>query len=139
MSAGGEAMMAEAEQLPRSVRRGPKITVACPCGERRYLAYGERWACEKCGRRWDTNQIPVEQYAALRATQLRYRRVPMVISVVALACIVAGVLAGKALGGVIIVAIAATTWSMFFRPLHRRKYRSAMAELPTWSLKPDKD
>ncbi len=132
--------MATMEQRPpRTVRRGPKITVSCPCGEVRYLSYGEQWTCEKCGRRWDTNQIPIEQYAALRATQLRYRRVPMAISVVALACIVAAVVVGKALGGVIIVAIAATTWSMFFRPIHRRKYRSAMADLPTWSLKPDRD
>ena len=125
--------------LPRSVRRGPPITLTCDCGERRHLHYGERWTCEECGRRWDTNQIPVEQYAALRATQLRYRRVPMVISVLALACIVAGVVAGKALGGVIIVAIAATTWSMFFRPIHRRKCRSALADLPSWSLKPDRE
>jgi hypothetical protein len=139
MSARGENVTIMTEQPPRAARRGPKITVACPCNERRYLSYGERWTCEKCGRRWDTNQIPVEQYVALRATQLRYRRVPMMISVVALACIVAGVLVGKALGGVIIVAIAATTWSMFFRPIHRRRYRSAMAELPSWSLTPDKD
>jgi hypothetical protein len=135
--AGAVTIMAE--PLPRAARRGPKITVSCPCGERRYLNYGERWKCEQCGRRWDTNQIPLEQYTALRATQLRYRRIPMAISVVALACIVAGVVVGKALGGVIIVAIAATTWSMFFRPIHRRKYRSAIADLPIWSLKPDRE
>ena len=117
--------------------RGPKITVSCRCGEKRYLSYGERWTCESCGRTWDTRQIPVEQYAAIRATQLRYRRVPLVISVVALACIVAGVLVGKALGGLIIVAIAGTTWSMFFRPIHSRKYRAALAQLPTWTLTPE--
>lgn len=128
-----------ADQPPTVVRRGPKITVACPCGERRYLSYGERWTCERCGRRWDTNQIPLKQYAALRATQLRYRRVPLAIGVVALACIVAGVVVGKALGGVIIVAIVATTWSMFFRPIHRRRYRSALADLPSWSLTPDQE
>lgn len=127
------------QQPPRVIRRGPKITVSCPCGERRYLSYGERWTCEQCGRCWDTNQIPVEQYAALRATQLRYRRVPLIISVLALTCIIAGVVLGKAIGGVIIVAIAATTWSMFFRPIHRRKYRSALADLPSWSLRPDPD
>ncbi len=131
-----------ASQLPsppdeRTRERGPKITVSCHCGERRYLAYGERWRCEACGRSWNTNQIPREQYAAIRATQLRYRRVPLAISVVALACIVAGVLVGKALGGLIIVAIAATTWSMFFRPIHSRKYRAALAQLPTWTLKPE--
>jgi hypothetical protein len=117
--------------------RGPKITVSCRCGQTRYLAYGERWTCESCGRTWDTHQIPPEQYAAIRATQLRYRRIPLAISVVALACIVAGVLVGKALGGLIIVAIAATTWSMFFRPIHSRKYRKALAQLPTWTLTPE--
>jgi hypothetical protein len=117
--------------------RGPKITVSCRCGEKRYLAYGERWTCGACGRTWDTHQIPLEQYAAIRATQLRYRRVPLAISLVALACIVAGVLVGKALGGLIIVAIAATTWSMFFRPIHSRKYRAALAQLPTWTLTPE--
>ena len=117
--------------------RGPKITVSCRCGEKQYLAYGERWTCETCGRTWDTRQIPAEQYAAIRATQLRYRRIPLVISVVALACIVAGVLVGKALGGLIVVAIAATTWSMFFRPIHSRKYRKALAQLPTWTLTPE--
>jgi hypothetical protein len=123
--------------VPRSVRRGPKITVACRCGERRYLNYGERWTCESCGRSWDTTQIPLEQYAAIRSTQLRYRRVPIAISVVALAGVVAAVVAGKALGGLLIVGIVGTTWSMFFRPIHRRKYREALAELPTWTLTPE--
>jgi hypothetical protein len=121
----------------RSVRRGPKITVACRCGEKRYLSYGEQWTCEQCGRHWDTHQIPVEQYAAIRATQLRYRRAPIAISVVALVCVVACVVVGKALGGLIVVAIIATTWSMFFRPIHSRKYRAALAQLPTWTLTPE--
>lgn len=123
--------------LPRSVRRGPRITLSCDCGERHYLHYGERWRCEKCGRTWDTNRIPLEQYAAIRATQLRYRRVPLAISLVSLACIIAAVIAGRALGGLIVVAILATTWSMFFRPIHRRKYRQALADLPSWRIKPE--
>jgi hypothetical protein len=125
-------------QLPRSVRRGPKITVSCRCGEKQYLNYGEDWTCEQCGRHWDTNQIPVEQYAALRTTQLRYRRAPIAISAFALAAVIACVVVGRALGGIIVVAILATTWSMFFRPIHRRKYRQALADLPTWTLTPDK-
>jgi hypothetical protein len=124
--------------LPRAVRRGPKITVSCRCGQKRYLSYGERWTCESCGRSWDTNQIPVEQYAALRSTQLRYRRAPIAIATLALVCVIAAVVIGKALGGLIIVAIIATTWSMFFRPIHSRKYRQALADLPTWTLTPDK-
>ena len=123
--------------IPRVVRHGPPITLTCDCGEQRHLRYGERWTCEGCGKTWNTEKIPMDQYAAIRATQLRYRRIPLVISVLALVCIVAFVIVGKALGGLLIVAIVATTWSMFFRPLHRRKYREALAELPTWTLTPN--
>jgi hypothetical protein len=129
--------MPETSSLPRSVRRGPRITLTCECGERRYLHYGERWRCEKCGRTWDTRRIPLEQYAALRATQLRFRRIPLVISIVVLIAAVASIIAGQAIGGLLLVAVVATTWSMFFRPLHRRKYRAALADLPTWTIKPE--
>jgi hypothetical protein len=129
--------MGESAAVPRSVRRGPPITITCECGEKRHLRYGERWTCEKCGRTWNTNRIPVEQYAAIRATQMRYRRIPIAISIFALAAVIASILVGKALGGVLVIGILATTWSMFFRPLHRRKYREAIAELPTWNIKPE--
>ncbi len=130
-------MARTAQEVPRSVRRGPPITVTCECGERRHLRYGERWRCEKCGKTWNTNRIPVEQYAAIRATQLRFRRIPLAISIVALIAAVASIIAGQAIGGLLLVAVVATTWSMFFRPLHRRKYRAALAELPTWKIKPE--
>ena len=70
-------------------------------GSSRYLRYGERWTCEKCGKTWNTKRIPVEQYAAIRATQLRYRRVPIIISVFALAAVIACILVGKAVGGLL--------------------------------------
>jgi hypothetical protein len=123
--------------VPRSVRRGPPITLTCECGQTQHLRYGDRWTCETCSRSWDTAKIPLDQYAAIRATQLRYRRVPIAISVLALAAVIACIVVGKALGGLLLVAILATTWSMFFRPLHRRRYREALAELPTWEIEPD--
>ena len=125
--------------LPRSIRRGPPITVNCRCGEQRRLQYGERWRCESCGRSWSTLQIPLESYAQLRAVQLRHRRAPMAISVLSLLCIVAGVLLHRALGGLIIVAIVLSTWSMFFRPLYLRRHRTALGELPTWTLTPESE
>jgi hypothetical protein len=129
-------MPAESD-LPRSIRRGPKITIACECGEKRYLHYGERWTCEKCGRTWNTRRIPLEEYAALRRTQLRYRRVPLAVSALALACVIMFVLLGKAVAGLLLVAFAATAWSMFVHPLHKRRYRQALAELPTWKIEPE--
>ncbi|MGH2915185.1 MAG: hypothetical protein ACRDMX_09370 [Solirubrobacteraceae bacterium] len=123
--------------LPRSVRRGPLITLACDCGEHRQLRYGERWTCQGCGKTWSTTRIPIDQYAAIRATQLRYRRVPMALSLLALACIVAFVIVGKAFGGLIVIALLASTWTMFFRPLHRRRHREALAKLPSWKIDPE--
>jgi hypothetical protein len=123
--------------LPRSVRRGPLITLTCKCGEVRYLRYGERWKCEKCGRSWNTLRIPLEQYAEIRRTQLRFRRVPLAISVLSLACLVAFVVIGRAVGGLILVGFAATAWSMFVRPLHKRRYRKALAKLPSWEIEPE--
>ena len=64
-------------EAPGTVLRGPPIAVTCECGEKRDLRYGEEWTCESCGRRWDTNQIPVEQYEAIRRTQLRFRVLPV--------------------------------------------------------------
>jgi len=125
------------DALPRSVRRGPLITLTCKCGERRDLRYGERWTCEKCGRSWNTLRIPLEQYAEIRRAQLRFRRVPLAISVLSLVCLVAFIVIGRAVGGLILVGFAATAWSMFVRPLHKRRYRKALAKLPSWEIEPD--
>jgi hypothetical protein len=136
-TAGSLTEVSSDAELPRAIRRGPPITVTCQCGERRYLHYGERWTCEKCGRRWNTRSIPLEEYAALRRVQLRYRRIPLLVSLVSLACVIVFVVLGKAFGGLIVVAFAATAWSMFVRPFHKRRYREQLAKLPTWKIEPD--
>ena len=73
---------------PRSVRKGPLITVKCECGERRDLRYGEQWRCEGCGRRYDTRKIPIEEYAAIRRAQIRYRMFPLLAGVLLLLAVV---------------------------------------------------
>ena len=72
-------------EQPGAVFGGPPITVTCKCGEKRELKYGEEWTCESCGRRWDTNQIPAEQYRAIRNTQLRFRVLPVAYGLAVLA------------------------------------------------------
>ncbi|MGI8714793.1 MAG: hypothetical protein ACR2NR_16750 [Solirubrobacteraceae bacterium] len=62
---------------------------------------------------------------------------PIAISALALVCVIVCIAVGKALGALLLVAIVATTWSMFFRPIHRRQYRAAIAELPSWEIEPD--
>jgi hypothetical protein len=63
---------------PGWILRGPPIAVTCECGGKRDLRYGEIWSCERCGKRWNTRQIPAEQYQLIRRTQLRFRLLPVV-------------------------------------------------------------
>lgn len=123
--------------LPRSVRRGPLITIKCECGETRKLKYGEEWTCETCGRHWNTNKIPMEQYAEIRRTQLRYRRVPLAVSAAALISVVVFIVIGEFARGLIVVALIATAYNLFARPVYKRKYLEAAANLPKWELEPD--
>jgi hypothetical protein len=123
--------------LPRSIRRGPPITVGCECGERRDLHYGERWTCEKCGRRWTTLSIPLEEYAALRRTQLRYRWIPLIMAAFVIASLIVLILVGRAFGGILIAALAAVGWSTYGRPIWKRRYLKAIADRPTWKIEPE--
>ena len=131
------AMAAPPAALPRAVRKGPPITVKCECGERRELRYGERWRCEGCGRSYDTNRIPVEEYASLRRDRVRNRVLPSAIFV-ALACIVlVFVLIGRPLAAVLIVPLVAFVWGTFIRPGRRRRQLRAIAERPRWKIGAD--
>ena len=125
-------------ELPRSVRKGPPITVTCECGQKRDLQYGEQWKCEGCGRRYDTRKIPVEEYAAVRRTQLRYRLIPLVAGLVLLAAMIVFFIAGSAFTALVLVAFVGASWVMFVRPFFRTRYRKSLGKsLPTWNLKAD--
>jgi Flp pilus assembly protein TadB len=116
--------------------RGPPITVRCECGEFRYLAYGERWRCERCGRTWDTGRIPEEDYAAVRSIQRRYIAVPLGALVVVLATAILFMIYGR-IYAIVLLPMALTIWFTFIRPLQRRRLRERIAELPEWKLEPE--
>lgn len=122
-------------EQPGSVVRGPPIAVTCECGEKRDLRYGEAWRCERCGRRWDTTQIPPEQYEAIRRTQLRFRVLPVVYGLVVLALAVFFTLTGNIFSVFVLLPLALMLWFYFVRPFHRRRYRRAIAQLPRWELR----
>jgi hypothetical protein len=131
-------MATEQAKLPRSVRKGPLITVTCECGERRDLHYGEVWQCEGCGRRFDTNKIPLEEYAAIRRTQIRYRLFPLVAGLILLAAMIAFFIVGSAFRAVVFGAFLLASWGMLGRPFFRSRYRKKLRQnMPTWNLKAD--
>ena len=125
-------------ELPRSVRKGPPITVTCECGQKRDLQYGEQWQCEGCGRSYDTRKIPLEEYAAIRRTQLRYRLIPLIAGLVLLAAMIVFFIAGSAFTALVLIAFVGASWVMFVRPFFRTRYRKSLGKnLPTWNLKAD--
>jgi hypothetical protein len=131
-------MAASEAKLPRSVRKGPLITVTCECGQRRELHYGERWQCEACGRRFDTGKIPLEEYAAIRRTQLRYRMFPLVSCLILLVGTIVFFATGRVYGALIAVPLLLAAWGIFGRPIYRSRYRQALSKnLPTWEIKSD--
>jgi hypothetical protein len=133
-SAPGERLGREA---PGAVLGGPPIAVTCECGVKQDVRYGETWTCEECGRRWDTNQIPREQYEVVRRTQLRFRVLPVVVGLVVAALAIFFSLTGNVFSVFLLLPVALTGWFAFIRPVHRRRYRRAIADLPRWDLRPD--
>jgi hypothetical protein len=123
--------------LSRSIRRGPPITIGCECGERRDLHYGERWTCEKCGKTWNTRRIPLEEYAQLRRTQMRFRWIPLTAAALVIASLIALIILGKAFGGILLVGLAAVAWSTYGRPLWKRRYLQAIQNRPNWTIEPE--
>jgi Flp pilus assembly protein TadB len=124
-------------ELPRSVRKGPPITVTCECGERRELKYGEKWRCESCGRRYDTGQIPVEEYAAFRRNRVHDRILPSAVFAFAFVVAVVLILTGRGLAAIVVVPLIGFIWGSFVRPRRRRRQYREIAERPRWNLRAD--
>lgn len=124
-------------EQPGAVVKGPPITVTCECGEKRELAYGERWTCEHCGRSWDTGRIPAGEYDQIRRLSLRYRAVPVVFGAVIALLAIFFTLTGNIFGVFFLMPVALVLWFVFLRPLHRKRYRRAVKCLPRWELRAD--
>jgi hypothetical protein len=124
-------------ELPRAVRKGPPITVKCECGERRDLRYGERWRCDGCGRSYDTNRIPLEEYASLRRKQVHDRILPSIVFAAAAAVALVFVLIGRPLAVIVVLPLTGFLWSSFVRPARRRRQYQAIADRPRWKIESD--
>ena len=124
-------------ERPGAVLKGPPITVTCECGEKRDLPYGERWRCDKCGRTYDTGRIPREQYEEIRRLSMRFRVLPIGFGLFVAAIAIFFTLTGNVFSVFFLLPIALTTWFVFLRPLHRKRYRQAVRTLPRWELRAD--
>ncbi|MSO42526.1 MAG: hypothetical protein EXQ70_11680 [Solirubrobacterales bacterium] len=124
-------------EQPGTALRGPPITLSCECGERAEVAYGEQWRCPSCGRRYDTARIPREDYGSIRRTQLRFRILPVGYGLFVSAAALFFMLTGNIFSVFFLLPISLMAWFMLIRPVHRKRYRRAIADLPRWDLRAD--
>lgn len=117
--------------------KGPPITIGCHCGAVERVPYGEAWTCPDCGRRWDTTQIPPEQYAGIMR-EMRGYRIRAGLTGLAIGAVVgaAAVLSDRPIFPLALVAMAG--WLLLYMPRWRRKVRARARELPRWTLRPDR-
>jgi hypothetical protein len=117
------------------VRAAP-ITVACDCGEMKHVPYGEKWTCEACGRRWNTSQIPADEYWGIMRDMRRMR--VSVIGVALLFAVVFGLLGLLVSPGLfLLLPVVLPIWFIWYMPWWRRKLRRRVRELPKWKLHPE--
>lgn len=116
--------------------RGAQITIRCDCGGVGYAAYGERWECGACHRRWNTGQIPAEEYWGIMRDM---RRMRITVIFTALAFVIP-VLALLPFAGVRILALLPLImgfWFIFYMPRWRRRVRQQARSLQKWKLRPE--
>ena len=114
----------------------PPITIKCECGEKKDVAYGERWTCERCGRSWNTRQIPPEEYASLLRRMRRHKLEALAAGSVAAAALVSLIVFGGT-RFVLVVPMAMAVWLFLFLPFWRRRYRRSARSAPRWELHPE--
>jgi hypothetical protein len=114
----------------------PPITITCECGETKRVAYGERWTCDTCGRTWNTQQIPVEEYDGLMRRMRRHKIEVLAVAAMAFAILVPLIVfvSGRF---VAFVPVAMAAWLFFVLPYWRRRYRRTAREAPRWELHPE--
>jgi hypothetical protein len=118
-----------------TVMKGARITVKCDCGEVSYLAYGQTWHCN-CGRRWNTGQIPADEYWGIMREMRRFRL--GAIGAALILCLTFGLLTFLvAQRLLLLLPVVMAGWYLFYMPRWRRRVRQRARNLPTWQLHPE--
>jgi hypothetical protein len=116
--------------------RGAKITVRCDCGNIGYVPYGERWECSTCHRRWNTGQIPAEEYWGIMH-DMRRMRISVLVTALAvfIPIVVLATIAGFQL--LLLLPVVMVFWFFFYMPRWRRRVREQARSLRRWKLHPE--
>ena len=127
--------LANASYNPYTMRR-PPITIKCECGETEEVAYGERWRCERCGRSWNTQNIPAEEYEGL-LRRMRRHKLEVLAAAGLMAAILVPLIVVVSYSFIGVVPIVMALWLFVFLPFWRRRYHRSARGAPRWELHPD--
>jgi len=116
--------------------RGAPITVKCDCGRVEHVPYGDAWVCPDCGQRWNTTQIPSEEYWGIMREMRRYRlqAIGVALSIGGGFAILAATTGPRSIA---VMPLVMGGWFFFFMPRWRRKVRASARSLPRWQLEPE--
>ncbi len=67
-------------------------------------------------------------------TQLRYRRIPLLVAAAVVALLIALIVIGRAFGGIVIAALAAMVWATYGRARWEQGYLKAIENPPSWTI-----
>ena len=116
--------------------RGAVITIRCDCGGVGYVPYDARWECPTCHRRWNTGQIPAEEYWGIMRDM---RRMRINVLTTALGIVIPIVALSVVLGFriLLLLPVLMSFWFLFYMPRWRRRVRQQARNLTKWQLHPE--
>jgi len=116
--------------------RGAQITVRCDCGGIGYVPYGQRWQCDNCRRRWNTGQIPAEEYWGIMR-DMRKLRINVMLTMLGLVVPVVALSLVLGIRMLILLPVLMSFWYLFYMPRWRRQVREQARNLTRWKLHPE--
>jgi fatty acid desaturase len=115
--------------------RGALITIRCDCGGVGYAPHGATWDCPTCGRGWDTNQIPAEEYWAIMR-EMRQSRLRVIAVALAMMAALAILIPFAGPRVIVLLPVLLSFWFLFYMPRWRRQTRERARSLQRWKLHP---
>ena len=116
--------------------RGAQITVRCDCGGIGYVPYDQRWECPTCQRRWNTAQIPAEEYWGIMR-DMRKLRITVIVVALSMVVPIAALALFLGIRILVLLPLAMGFWFMFYMPRWRRRVREQARSLRKWKLRPE--
>ncbi|MFZ0172492.1 MAG: hypothetical protein WAL04_12480 [Acidimicrobiales bacterium] len=116
--------------------KGAPITVRCDCGQKALVKYGDVWECGGCHRRWNTNQIPPDDYWGIMHEMRRFR-VKAISSMLTIAAVFVFLALAISDSFFILIPLVMSGWYLFYMPRWRQRVRRHARQVPNWELHPE--